>query len=105
MRHGPGSRSFVCLSRIESKLIQSCDDDDVDEKRGDDGDDDEKNDDEKNDDDVLCATTGEPKNTARIRGATKRNVFKGDDGEEEDQRLDAGNVDVEYYEDKGVVER
>lgn len=54
---------------------------------------------------MLCATTGEPKNTARIRGATKRNVFKGDDGEEEDQRLDAGDVDVEYYEDKGVVER
>lgn len=102
MRNGTGSRSFVCLSRIESKLIQSCDDDDVDEKRVDD-DDGTNDDDEKND--VLCATTGEPKNTARIRGATKRNVFKGDDGEEEDQRLDAGDVDVEYYEDKGVVER
>jgi len=81
VRNGTGNRSFVCLSRIESiNLSNRDDDDDVDEKRvDDDDDDDDGDDDEKNDDDVLCATTGEPKNTARIRGATKRNVFKGDD--------------------------
>lgn len=67
-----------------NQLIQTNHDDDVDEKRVDDDDDDgenddEKNDDEKNDDDVLCATTGKSKNTAGIRGATKRHVFKGDD--------------------------
>lgn len=69
-------RSFVC--RESNQLIQSNHDDDVDEKRVDDVDGENDDDGEKNDDDVLCATTGEPKNTAGIRDATKRNVFKGD---------------------------
>ena len=77
-RDGTGSRSCVC--RELNQLIQSNHDDDVDEKRVDDDDaDNGENDDEKSDDDVLCATTGEPKNTAGIRGATKRHVFNGDD--------------------------